>query len=75
MPKKIRDKRDRSAEFLEKLLVLQLYTLGASQDRIAKTVGRQKAWVNEMVKGLPKGGRSGGGQAQAKKAKRRPGSR
>jgi hypothetical protein len=49
-----------------------LYALGAPQDRIAKVVGRQKAWVNELVRGLPKGGRSDGGQTQVKKTKRRP---
>lgn len=75
MPKKKRQQRDRSADLLEKLLVLELFALGASQDRIARTVGRQKAWVNEMVKGLRKGGRSRGGQAQGKTAKRRPSSR
>ncbi len=70
MPKKTRDSQDRPAELLEKLLVFQLYALGASQDRIAKAVGRGKAWVNDLVKGLPKGGRPDGGQAQGKKAKR-----
>ncbi len=71
MPKKTRENQGRAAELLEKLLVFQLYALGASQDRIAKAVGRQKAWVNDLVKGLPKGGLPDGGQAQGKKAKRR----
>lgn len=72
MPKKTRD-ADRAADLLEKLLVFQLHSLGATQDRIAKTVGRQKAWVNDLVKGLPRGGRTDGGQAQAKKADGRSG--
>lgn len=67
MPKKTRDNPDRVVELLEKLLVFQLHALGVPQDRIAKAVGRQKAWVNELVKGMPKGGRSDGGQAQGKK--------
>jgi hypothetical protein len=45
---------DRAADLLEKLLVLQLHALGTSQDRIARMVGRQKAWVNDLLKGLPK---------------------
>lgn len=39
--------------------------------RIAKAVERQKAWVNELVRGLPKGGRADGAQAQSEKAKGR----
>lgn len=53
------------AELLEKLLVFQLHALGVPQDRIAKAVGRQKAWVNDLVRGLPKGGREDDGKAQA----------
>lgn len=67
--------QDRTADFLEKLLVFQLYSLGVPQDRIAKSVGRQKAWVNDLLKSLPKGGKSNGGQAQAKKARKRSRSR
>jgi len=39
------------------MLVFQLYALGVPQDRIAKIVGRQKAWVNDLLKGIPKGGK------------------
>lgn len=63
MPKKKLDEAERTADLLEKILVFQMYALGAPQDRIAKAVGRQKAWLNELVKGLPKGGRTDGGQA------------
>lgn len=69
MPRKKRAEQDRTADLLEKLLVFQLYALGVPQERIAKTVGRQKAWVNDLVKGMPKGGKANGGQAQAKKAR------
>lgn len=69
MPRKKRGEQDRTTDLLEKLLVFQLYALGVPQERIAKTVGRKKAWVNDLVKGMPKGGKSNGGQAQAKKAR------
>jgi hypothetical protein len=71
MPKKRRENPDRAVELLEMTLVCHLYALGATQNRIAKAVGRQTAWVNEFLKGLPKGGRSDGGQAQSKKGKGR----
>lgn len=44
----------RIAELLEKMLVFQLFSMGATQDRIAEKLGRRKAWVNDLVKGLPK---------------------
>src|SRR5581483_6947548 len=71
MAKKTYDKEQRSADLLEKLLVFKLYALGATQDRIAKAVGRQKAWVNELVKGVPNGGQSGGRETQGKTETRR----
>ena len=43
MPKKTMDDSERAADLLEKVLVFQMYALGAPQDRIAKTVGKQKA--------------------------------
>jgi hypothetical protein len=43
-----------SAELLQKLLVVQLHALGTPQDRIAKIVGRQKLWVNGLLKGVPR---------------------
>lgn len=67
--------QDRTADLLEKLLVFHLYSLGVPQDRIAKSVGRKKAWVNDLLKGLPKGRKSNGGEAQAKKASKRSRSR
>ena len=57
MPKKKSVEEENSIDLLQKMLVFQLYALGVSQERIAKTVGRQKAWVNDLVKGIPKGGK------------------
>ncbi len=45
---------DRTNELLEKILIFQLFDLGVPQDRIAKTLGKQKAWVNALLKGIPK---------------------
>lgn len=55
-------------ELLEKLLVVQLYTLGTRQDKIAKIVGRQKLWVNALLKGVP---RHPSNHASEKETKRR----
>jgi hypothetical protein len=45
---------DKLEELLQTQIVLQLFALGATQDKIAKVVGRQKLWVNTILKGLPK---------------------
>ncbi len=57
MPKKKNPEKDANIDLLQKMLVFQLYALGVPQDRIAKTVGRQTAWVNDLLKGIPKGGK------------------
>lgn len=57
MPKKKHEAGQRTTELLEKLLVVQLYTLGATQDYLARIVGPQKLWVNAMLKGIPKRGK------------------
>jgi len=44
---------DKLEELLQTLIVLQMFALGATQDKIAKVVGRQKLWVNNVLKGLP----------------------
>jgi hypothetical protein len=44
----------KEAELLEKLLALQLYSLGATQSQIARFMGKSKSWVNDLMKGLPK---------------------
>ena len=51
---------DTVVALLEKMLVIQLYSLEASQGKIAKVVGRQKAWVNALVKDIPKKGLANG---------------
>lgn len=54
-----RSEGDQVEELLQKLLVLQLFAMGAPQDKIAKVVGRQKLWVNTLLKGIPREGRNG----------------
>ena len=39
-------------ELLQTLIVLEMFSLGATQDKIARVVGRQKLWVNAILKGL-----------------------
>ncbi|MGH2974764.1 MAG: hypothetical protein ACRDLL_07850 [Solirubrobacterales bacterium] len=39
-------------ELLQKLLVLQMFSMGATQAKTAKVVGRSKQWVNEILKGI-----------------------
>lgn len=72
---KKRGERDRAADLLEKILVFQLYALGVPQDKIARTVGRGKVWVNALLKGIPKGGQSDAGKEEAKKSRKRSGRR
>jgi hypothetical protein len=48
------DAQERMIVLLEKALVFQLYALGISQPRIARSVGRQLVWVNSLLKGMPK---------------------
>ena len=57
MPKNKRAEEKNTIDLLQKMLVFQLYALGVPQDKIAKTVGKQKAWVNDLLKGIPKGGK------------------
>lgn len=71
MPRTKREPENPTADLLRKLLILQMHSLGAAQDRIAKAVGRQKAWVNGFLKTLPKGGGQDG-QTKGKEGKRRP---
>ena len=51
MPK--RADEDTVEELLQTMIVLQMFALGASQDKIAKVVGRGKLWVNTILKGIP----------------------
>jgi hypothetical protein len=50
---------ERVEVLLEKLLVLQMFSMGATQTKAAKVVGRQKKWVNEILKGIPRKGTDG----------------
>src|SRR5437867_4462860 len=68
MPKRSYQPGQRDTELIEKLVVLQLYNLGAAQDHIAKVVGLQKLWVNNILKGLPKKGEMHG-KGKKKKAR------
>jgi len=54
MPRKEGDGKDRTVELLEKMLVFQLWTLRIPQGKIATIVGRQHAWVTNLLKGIPK---------------------
>ena len=60
MPRKKYEPGKRDTELLEKLLVVQLHSLGATQDQIARVVGRQKLWVNELLRGIPRKGAGNG---------------
>jgi hypothetical protein len=62
MPKKAVEGKEASVDLLTKMLVFQLFSMGVTQDKIAKTVGKQKAWVNDLLKGIPKGGKNDGGK-------------
>jgi hypothetical protein len=54
MPIRRGDSQQRVIELLEKLVLLQLHALGTPQDKAARLLGKQKAWVNAALKGLPK---------------------
>ena len=54
MAAKIKDNSARVSDLLEKLLAVQLHSAGATQDQIARMVGKQKLWVNRLLKGIPR---------------------
>ncbi len=54
MPGRRVEAESRLVDLLEKLVMLQLHSLGATQDKIARILGKQKAWVNKCLKGVPK---------------------
>ncbi len=59
MPKKKTDEAgDKSVDILEKILVIQLHIIGVPQVKIAKIARKNRTWVNNLLKGIPKGGRS-----------------
>lgn len=57
MPQRSDD--DKLVELLQTQIVLQIFALGATQDKIAQVVGKSKTWVNATVKGLTRPGKSG----------------
>jgi hypothetical protein len=58
MPKSNKNEAERTVELLEKLLVVQLHSMGTTQGVIAKAVGRNKLWVNGLLKNVPRGPQS-----------------
>ena len=54
MVKSKEDPQETTNELLQTLITLQLYQLGANQAKIAKIIGRQKLWVSNILKELPK---------------------
>lgn len=52
------DPLKRLVELLELQIVLDLHARGTNQDVIARVVKKRKAWVNELVQGVPKGANS-----------------
>lgn len=50
--------QEKVEELLQTLIVLELFRLGATQQKIAKVVGKSKGWVNAILKDLtrPSGG-------------------
>jgi hypothetical protein len=73
MPNKAKDEKEETLNLLRKMLVFQLNPMGVHQDKIAKIVGKQKAWVNDLLKCIPKGGKNDGGKRKAKKGKAKKG--
>lgn len=67
MPRKKYEVDQRDTELLEKILVVQLYALGAAQDQIARLVGRQKLWVNQLLRGIPRPGGVNGSREKRRK--------
>ena len=54
MPRRRAEPAGRSVDLLERLVLLQLHVLGASQGRMARFLGKSKHWVNACLKGVPK---------------------
>jgi hypothetical protein len=41
-------------ELIQTLIVLEMFALGATQEKIAKVVGKSKLWVNAILKDVPR---------------------
>ena len=46
---------ERLAELLERQIALDLHFHGANQNTIARVLQKSKSWVNDFLKGVPKG--------------------
>jgi hypothetical protein len=46
----------KAIDLLQKMLAIQLHNLKVPQNRIGMIVVRNKAWVNDLLKNIPKGG-------------------
>jgi transcriptional regulator len=44
--------QEKVEELLQTLIVLEMFKLGATQQKIAKVVGKSKGWVNAILKDL-----------------------
>jgi hypothetical protein len=49
-----KDTNDPTQELLQKLIAVQLHSLGAGRDTIARIVGRRGIWVGALLRGVPK---------------------
>jgi hypothetical protein len=54
VPKISKTDSSKTEELLQKLIAIQMHGLGATQDQIARVVGKQKLWVNALLKGVPR---------------------
>lgn len=61
MPNESQDHR-KLVELLEKSVALQMHALGAPQSSIAKSLGKSKTWVNDLLRGVPKEGAKNDGK-------------
>jgi len=54
MPRKKMTPNDQVEELLSKLLAINFWAARASQNTIARAVGKSATWVNQLLKGVPK---------------------
>lgn len=52
------DSLKRLVELMEFQIALNLHARGANQGAIARILKKRKAWVNDLVQGVPKGANS-----------------
>jgi len=54
MPPKKQTPNNQVEDLLSKLLAINLWSAGASQNTIARAVHKSATWVNDFLKGVPK---------------------